>query len=124
VSTAAKPTIRNGVDTDRMFATLDLIKAQPDAARVQFRAVNRWIEGAHNRSAFTGFYPAGGEDTTRGEACERDACAAAILLGSDTGPNPAVYQLHARVTGDAAEETLREVVERARERSAVYGGRP
>jgi hypothetical protein len=53
-------TIRNGVDTERMFATLDLIKAQPELAKFQFRATNCWIDGAHNRSTIKGFYAAGG----------------------------------------------------------------
>jgi uncharacterized OsmC-like protein len=172
--TAVTQPIRNGVDTERMFATLDLIKAQPELARFQFRATNRWIDGAHNRSTIQRFYAAGGEDTSRSEAFELDAGEPAILLGSDTGPNPAEYLLHAlaaclttsivyvaaarrvklwsvestltgdmdvrgalgvdpeprngfenigvsfRVTGDAPEEKLREVVERAKARSAVY----
>jgi organic hydroperoxide reductase OsmC/OhrA len=88
-------TARNGVDTAKMFATLDLIKAPPELARFQFRATNRWIEGAHNRSTIQGFYAAGGEDTSRREAFELDAGEPAILLGTDTGPNPAEYLLHA-----------------------------
>jgi uncharacterized OsmC-like protein len=172
--TTATETIRNGVDTEKMFATLDLIKAQPELARFRFRASNRWIDGAHNRSTIQGFYAAGGEDSTRGEAFEIDAGEPAILLGSDTGANPAEYLLHAlaaclttsivyvaaarrvrltsvestlsgdmdvrgalgvdeeprngferigvsfRVTGDAPAERLREVVQRAQKRSAVY----
>ena len=47
---AVTHTIRNGVDTETMFATLDLIKAQPELAKFQFRASNRWIDGSHNRS--------------------------------------------------------------------------
>ena len=43
---AVADTIRKGVDTDKMFATLDLIKAQPELAKFQFRATNRWIGGA------------------------------------------------------------------------------
>ena len=167
-------TIRNGVDTEKMFATLDLIKAQPELAKFQFRASNRWIDGAHNRSTIKGFYAAGGEDASRSEQWELDAGEPAILLGSDEGPNPAEYLLHAlaaclttsivyvaaarkveltsvestltgemdvrgalgvddeprngferiavsfRVTGNAPEERLREVVERATKRSAVY----
>ena len=93
--TAATDTIRNGVNTETMFATLDLIKAQPELARFQFRASNRWIDGAHNRSTIKGFYAAGGEDASRSEAFELDAGEPAILLGSDTGPNPAEYLLHA-----------------------------
>ena len=92
---AVTNTVRNGVDTEQMFATLDLIKAQPELARFQFRASNRWIDGAHNRSTIQGFYAAGGEDTTRTEAFEVDAGEPAILLGADTGANPAEYLLHA-----------------------------
>jgi uncharacterized OsmC-like protein len=167
-------TIRNGVDTEKMFGTLDLIRDQPELARFQFRATNRWIDGAHNRSTIRGFYAAGGEDASRAEAFDLDAGEPAILLGADEGPNPAEYLLHAlaacltttivyvaaarkvrlasvestltgdmdvrgalgvddeprngferigvsfRVTGDAPAEKLREVVERAKARSAVY----
>ena len=170
----AADTIRNGVDTEKMFATLDLIKAQPELAKFRFRAINRWIDGSHNRSTIRDFYAAGGEDTSRGEAFVLDAGEPAILLGADEGPNPAEYLLHAlaaclttsivyvaaarkvrltsvestltgemdvrgalgvsdeprngferigvsfRVTGDAPAAKLREVVERATKRSAVY----
>jgi uncharacterized OsmC-like protein len=171
---AVADTIRNGVDTERMFATLDLIKQQPELAKFQFRATNRWLGGAHNRSTIQGFYAAGGEDTTRETAFDLDAGEPAILLGTDTGPNPAEYLLHAlaaclttsivyvaaarkveltsvestltgdmdvrgalgvdpeprngfdrigisfRVSGHAPAEKLREIVERAKARSAVY----
>jgi uncharacterized OsmC-like protein len=83
------------VDSEKLFATLDLIKAQPELARFQFRATNRWIDGAHNRSTIKGFYAAGGEDSSRSEAFEIDAGEPAILLGTDTGANPAEYLLHA-----------------------------
>ncbi len=93
--TVITDTIRNGVDTEKLFGTLDLIKAQPELARFQFRATNRWIDGAHNRSTIRDFYAAGGEDTSRGEAFVIDAGEPAILLGTDTGANPAEYLLHA-----------------------------
>jgi uncharacterized OsmC-like protein len=167
-------TIRNGVDTKTMFATLDLIKAQPELAKFQFRATNRWIDGAHNRSTIKGFYAAGDEDATRSEAFQIDAGEPAILLGTDTGANPVEHLLHAlaaclttsivyvaaarkvtltsvestltgdmdvrgalgvddeprngferisvsfRISGNAPAEKLREVVERAKARSALY----
>ena len=166
--------VRNGVDSEQMFGTLDAIKAQPELASFRFRATNRWISGAHNRSTIKGFYGAGEEDSSRTEAWELDAGEPAILLGKDTGPNPAEYLLHAlaaclttslayvaaargvrlteiestlegdmdvrgalgldddyrngferirvsfRIEGDAPEEKLREIAERARRRSAVY----
>jgi uncharacterized OsmC-like protein len=166
--------VRNGVDTEKLFATLDLIRSRPELAKFQFRATNRWIDGAHNRSTIRVFYGAGDEDTSREEAFSVDAGEPAVLLGTDTGPNPAEYLLHAlaaclttsivyvaaarkveltsvestltgdmdvrgalgvddeprngferigvsfRVTGNAPAAKLREIVDRARERSAVY----
>lgn len=88
-------TIRNGVDTDVLFATLDAIKAQPELATFQFRVTNQWLDGAHNRSTIRVFYGAGQEDTSRPEAFVLDAGEPAILVGTDTGPNPAEYLLHA-----------------------------
>ena len=52
--------VRNGVDTEQLFGTLDLIKAQPELAKFQFRVSNRWIDGSHNRSTIKDFYAAGG----------------------------------------------------------------
>src|ERR671937_1285143 len=88
-------TIRNGVDTAQLFGTLDALKDDPSLARFQFRARNRWIDGAHNRTTIRDFYAANQEDTSRTEAFTIDAGEPAILLGADTGANPAEYLLHA-----------------------------
>jgi len=167
-------TVRNGVDSAQMYGTLDAINANPELGVFQFRASNRWLGGAHNRSTIRSFYGAGQEDDSRAEAFSIDAGEPAVLLGVDTGPNPAEALLHAlaacltttlvyvaaarkvrltavestlegdmdvrgclgisdevrngfdrirvtfRVQGDAAPEKLREVVERAQARSAVF----
>ena len=94
MSTTAEA-IRNGVDTEVLFGTLDAIKADPTLARFQFRARNRWIDGAHNQTRIRDFYAANHEDTSRAEEFLIDAGEPAILLGADTGPNPAEYLLHA-----------------------------
>jgi uncharacterized OsmC-like protein len=166
--------IRNGVNTEQMYGTLDAIKADPSLGIFQFRARNHWIDGAHNRSTIQGFYGAGQEDATRDAAFTVDAGEPAVLLGADTGPNPAEALLHAlaacltttlvyvaaarkvrltevestlegnmdvrgclgvsgevrngfnnirvnfKVKGDAPPEKLREIVERAQARSAVF----
>ena len=87
--------IRNGVDTEQMYGTLDAIKAQPELGVFQFRASNEWIAGAHNRTTIQKFYGAGQEDESREEPFVIDAGEPAILLGTDTGANPAEYLLHA-----------------------------
>ena len=173
MSTTAE-TVRNGVDTEQLFGTLDAIKTDPSLAKFQFRARNRWIDGAHNRTTIRGFYAANQEDTSRSAEFVVDAGEPAILLGTDTGPNPAESLLHAlaaclttslvyvaaargvhltavestlegdmdvqgalglsdeirngfdgirvsfRVEGEAPEQKLREIVERAQQRSAVF----
>jgi uncharacterized OsmC-like protein len=87
--------IRNGVDTAQLFGTLDAVKADPELAKFQFRASNRWIDGAHNRTTIRNFYAAKQEDTSRQEAFVIDAGEPAILVGTDNGANPAEYLLHA-----------------------------
>lgn len=91
----ATDTVRNGVDTATMFATLDAIKAQPEIAQFRFRAANTWMGGSHNRSSIKGFYAACAEDSSRSSGWTLDAGEPAILLGADEGPNPAEYLLHA-----------------------------
>jgi uncharacterized OsmC-like protein len=93
--TTAIAKVRNGVDTETLFATLDAIKANPQIAAFTFRVRNRWIDGAHNRSTIKDFYAACQEDTSRAEAFQIDAGEPAILVGTDTGANPAEYLLHA-----------------------------
>ena len=93
-TTSAEP-VRNGVDTQQLFGTLDLVKQQPELARFQFRATNRWIGGAHNRTTIKDFYGAGQVDTSRSEPFVLDAGEPAVLVGADTGPNPAEILLSA-----------------------------
>jgi uncharacterized OsmC-like protein len=165
---------RNGVDTATLFATLDAVKGQNEIAKFQFRASNTWVTGTHSRSTIYGFYGAM-QEMEHKSVTVLDADHPAVLVGSDEGPTPVEYLLHAiaacltagianvaaargvaltkvtstvegdidllgilglsggsvrngyeqiRVTfhieGDADDETLRDIVERSRRRSAVY----
>lgn len=85
----------NGVDTPTLFATLDAVKANPELAKFQFRAINRWISGTHNRSTIRAFYGAGQEDTTRTADFSYDADHPAVLVGTGNGPTPVEFLLHA-----------------------------
>jgi uncharacterized OsmC-like protein len=89
------PRVRNGIDIDKLYGTLDAIKQQPALGAFQFRATNRWVGGAHNRSTIKDFFGAGQEDRSRSQPFLADAGEPAVLLGTDTGPNPAEYLLHA-----------------------------
>jgi uncharacterized OsmC-like protein len=169
----ANDSMRNGVDTATLFATLDAVKQAPEAAKFQFRAHNQWVSGTHNRSTITGYFGVG-EERTHERTFVFDADHPAILVGQDHGPTPTEFVLHAlaacltaglatiaaargvkltevrstvtgdidlngilglnpdvrngyqqitvrfAVKGDAPAETLREIVEQSRARSAVY----
>jgi hypothetical protein len=57
----ASDSMRNGVDTATLFATLDAVKQAPQAAQFQFRAHNQWISGTHNRSTIADYFGVGEE---------------------------------------------------------------
>jgi uncharacterized OsmC-like protein len=87
--------IRNGVDTEQVYGTLDALKAQPELARFVFRATNRWLNGPHSRTTIQSFWGAGQEDTSRDEPFEVDASEPPVLFGHNEAPNPAEFVLHA-----------------------------
>jgi uncharacterized OsmC-like protein len=85
---------RNGVDTAALFATLDAVKAAPEAATFQFRAANEWVTGAHSRGTIHGFYGVG-EERAHERTFHFDADHPAVLVGRDNGPTPVEFVLHA-----------------------------
>lgn len=93
--TQVMPLIRNGVNIDQLYGTLDAVKGNPSLGTFKWRASNKWLGGSHNRSTIKSFYAAGGEDTTRQVEFTADAGEPNILIGHDEGPNPAEYLLHA-----------------------------
>lgn len=88
------PAPRNGVDTPALFATINAVAGQPDLARFQFRATNRWISGTHSTSMMADFSGAGGEHAHIADhGAEADH--PTVLCGQDHGPTPVEYLLHA-----------------------------
>ena len=174
MTTAAVPgAVRNGVDTDKLFATIEAVKGAPAAAKFQFRASNRWVSGTHSRSTISEFFGVG-EEQAHERTFTYDADHPKVLVGNDNAPTPAEFLLHAlaacltagisniaaargieltevestvegdidllgilglsdevrngyeqlrvhfRIRGDADDAALRGLVDRSRQRSAVY----
>ena len=97
--TASKPMKRapvplNGVDTPNLLATIGAVGAQPELAKFQFRASNRWVEGTHNQSTMYGFFGAGGEHL-HVAPYKASGDHPAVLCGADAGPTPVEWLLHA-----------------------------
>lgn len=92
--TETNPATRNGVDTATLFATLDAVKAAPQAARFQFRARNEWVSGTHNRTTIDDYFGVG-EERSHEHTWVFDADHPAVLVGHDNGPTPVEFVLHA-----------------------------
>lgn len=95
MSQATMSGLINGVDVERLGQTVQAVQQNPGLGTSQFRAVNRWVSGGHNRSTIKGFYGAGQEDTTRTKPFVLDADEPHVLLGKDQGANPVEFVLHA-----------------------------
>ena len=84
----------NGVDTPTLFATLDVVKGQPELAKFQFRARNRWQSGTLSETTISTFSGAGGEHAHK-TVFKVNADHPAVLVGEDRAPLPVEYLLHA-----------------------------
>jgi uncharacterized OsmC-like protein len=87
----------NGVDTPTLFGTLDVVKSQPELAKFQFRARNRWQSGTLSETTISTFSGAGGEHTHK-TTFTLTGDHPAVLVGEDRAPLPIEYLLHALAT--------------------------
>ena len=94
-TTTEEVTIINGVNVTALEETVAAVQTQPEIAKFQFRAKNKWVGGGHNRSEIKGFYGACQEDDTRAETFVFDNGEPSVLLGEDQGANPVEFVLHA-----------------------------
>ena len=163
----------NGVNTPVLMATINAVRQQPELAKFQFRAHNRWTAGTCSESRLQSFFGAGAEHNHVTEF-RYGADHPAVLVGEDRGPTPVEFLLHGlascitagigniaaargvtltsvesrvegdidlrgilglsdtvrngyqniritfEIAGDAPAEKLRQIVEQARARSAVF----
>jgi len=91
----AVATMVNGVDVEKLFETVQNMKAMPGLADFKFRLQNRWLQCGHNRSTVQNVYGAGQEQPPRATPFTVDADEPQLLLGTDKAPNPVEYLLHA-----------------------------
>jgi len=84
----------NGVDVSKLFETVEVIKKDPEVAKFNFKAQNRWVRGGHNRTTINEFDGACQSHKRDGPfVFEKDE--PPVLLGSDQGANPVEYALTA-----------------------------
>ncbi|NWG24041.1 MAG: OsmC family protein [Pseudorhodoplanes sp.] len=89
-----RSTMINGVDRQKLFGTIEAIKATPSLAGFQFRVFNQWVEGGENRSRIDDYYGAG-EEMRHATPFFLVNDEPPVLLSGDKAPNPVEYVLHA-----------------------------
>ena len=87
----------NGVDTPTLFGTLDVVKGQPDLAKFQFRARNRWQSGTLSETTISTFSGAGAEHAHK-TTFKLSGDHPTVLVGEDRAPLPIEFLLHALAT--------------------------
>ena len=95
--TRREPIPLNGVDTPTLFGTLDVVKGQPELAKFQFRARNRWKSGTLSETTIDTFSGAGGEHTHK-TTFTLGGDHPGVLVGEDRAPLPIEFLLHALAT--------------------------
>lgn len=85
----------NGVDTDALGQVIRAATAQPEVAKFQFRARNRWVNGGQNETTIDAFLAAGQPTSSDNRPFTLEADEPLVLLGHDEAPNPVEYLLQA-----------------------------
>ena len=93
-SRAPMSTTVNGIDTGKLSATIEAIKADASLASFQFRLSNQWIGGGENHSRIDDFYGVG-QEMRHKQPFSLVSDEPEVLLSQDRGPNAGEYVLHA-----------------------------
>lgn len=86
---------RNGVDVDRLVATIGAVQQDPALAKLTFRAQSEWEVGGRSRGMIQEFVHAGGPTTERPEPFQLVGDEPPVLLGTNAGPNAVELVLQA-----------------------------
>jgi uncharacterized OsmC-like protein len=88
-------TNRNGVDVNRLVATIEAVQNDPNVAQFTFRARSSWESGARNAGEIREFEHAGAMTSERSAAFQLIGDEPPVLLGTNTGPNAVELVLQA-----------------------------
>jgi uncharacterized OsmC-like protein len=91
----ATTTNRNGVDVDRLVATIGAVQDDPNIANFTFRARSTWESGGRNIGEIREFEHADVTTNDRPEAFALTGDEPPVLLGSNAGPNAVELVLQA-----------------------------
>ena len=89
---ASENQVDNGVNVAALLGAREALTAAPEAARFNWRATCKWVNGTHSRSNVAGFFGLGQDQRHRTEFTF-DADHPEIFASEDNGATPVEYVL-------------------------------
>lgn len=89
---ATETKVDNGVNVTALLGAREALTAAPEAARFNWRATCKWVNGTHSRSNVAGFFGLGQDQRHRTEFTF-DADHPEIFAAEDNGATPVEYVL-------------------------------
>ena len=89
---ASETKVDNGVNVAALLGAREALTAAPEAARFNWRATCKWVNGTHSRSNVAGFFGLGQDQRHRTEFTF-DADHPEIFASEDNGATPVEYVL-------------------------------
>jgi uncharacterized OsmC-like protein len=86
MTTTSKP-VDNGVNVGALLGAREALSKAPEAAKFQWRATCKWVNGTHSKSTVEGFYGLGGEQKHKTQFTF-DADHPEIFASEDRGATP------------------------------------
>lgn len=87
MNTIADLQVDNGVNVAALFGAREALSQAPEAARFNWRATSRWINGTHSRTSIQGFYGLG-EEQRHKQTFTFDMDHPEIFAAEDKGVTP------------------------------------
>ena len=92
MAVSEKKRVDNGVNVEALLDARKALSQAPEAAKFQWRASCKWINGTHSQSAVQNFFGLGGEQNHRTEF-KFEADHPEIFASEDKGATPVEYVL-------------------------------
>jgi uncharacterized OsmC-like protein len=84
--------VDNGVSVEALIGAREALSAAPEAAKFQWRATCKWMNGTHSRSSVNGFFGLG-EDQRHRTEFSFEADHPEVFAAEDNGATPVEYVL-------------------------------
>ena len=88
----AESKVQNGVNVDALLAAREALSEAPEAAKFNWRASCKWVNGTHSKSSVDGYHGLG-EEHQHKTTFSFDADHPAVFASEDNGATPVEFVL-------------------------------